>query len=59
VSAPIEVAAVGAAAQVSYYASVTLHGYIYVFTLHDASDPQAQQDMSDFLIFMRSFRYVS
>lgn len=59
VSAPIEVAAVGAAAQVSYRASVTLHGYIYVFTLHDASDPQAQQDMPDFLIFVRSFRYVS
>jgi hypothetical protein len=59
VSAPIEVAAFGGAGQVSYYASVTLHGYIYVFTLHDASDPQAQEDMSDFLTFMRSFRYVS
>lgn len=59
VSAPVEVSAVGGDAQVSYYASVTLHGYIYVFTLHDASDPQAQEDMSDFLTFMRSFRYVS
>ena len=59
VSAPIEVAAVGGVGQVSYYASVTLHGYIYVFTLHDVSDPQAQEDMSAFLTFMRSFRYVS
>jgi hypothetical protein len=59
VSAPISVAAVGGVGQVSYYASVTLHDYIYVFTLHDVSDPQAQQDMSEFLTFMRSFQYVS
>jgi hypothetical protein len=59
VSAPIEVGAVGGAAQVSYVASVTLHGYTYTFTLHDVSDPQAQQDMPDFLTFARSFRYVS
>lgn len=58
VSAPIESETVGAP-QVSYRASVTLHGYIYVFTLRDSSDTQAQRDLPAFLTFMRSFQYVS
>jgi hypothetical protein len=57
-SAPIERDTVGAP-QVSYYVSVTLHGYIYSFAFQDPTAAQAQRDLPDFLTFARSFRYVS
>lgn len=57
-SAPIESEVVGPPA-LTYRASVTLHGSIYIFTLHDSSAAQAQRDLPDFLTFARSFRYVS
>ncbi len=57
-SAPIESEVVGPPA-ITYRVSVTLHGYTYLFMLHDSSATQAQRDLPDFLIFIRSFRYVS
>lgn len=49
----------GGPSEATYRASVTLHGYTYLFMLHDLSAAQAQRDLPDFLTFMRSFRYVS
>lgn len=58
-SRPIEVYSLPGIPQVSYSVAVTLHGYRYSFTLQDPSAAQAQQDMPDFLTFVRSFRYIS
>ena len=57
-STPIEIYSLPGIPQVSYSVAATLHGYRYSFTLQDPSAAQAQQDMPDFLTFVRSFRYI-
>jgi hypothetical protein len=56
--APIEMETIGAP-QASYRVAVALRGYRYMFVLNDPSAARAQQDMPDFLTFVRSFRYIS
>ncbi len=60
-SAPVETASVGAG-QISYSVVVTAHGFTYSFMLNAVSAAQRQQaqnDLPDFLTFVRSFRYIS
>lgn len=58
---PVETASIGAG-PISYSVVVTAHGFTYSFILNAlsaAQRQQAQNDLPDFLTFVRSFRYIS
>ncbi|HET9111397.1 MAG TPA: hypothetical protein VFN78_11270 [Ktedonobacterales bacterium] len=55
---PVRIETVGAP-QVSERVAVERDGDTYIFMLQEPTAAQAQQDMPDFLTFVRSFRYAS
>lgn len=55
---PMQMEIVGAP-QVSERVTVSLHGFTYTFMLQEPTAAQAQQDLPDFVTFVRSFRYMS